>query len=263
MKFKNLFLACFLILLLPFTSKASVEVVGSLRHVHKGVAGEVYKGEIKIQNTGATDQEIKVYQTDLLYNYKDFTYYNTPVSQPRSNANWIKFSPKTAVVKAHSSMYLQYTVTIPNSDTLKGTYWSVLMVEGVSPIEPSQSGQVTINTVIRYAIQIVTDMKNQGEGRLVFMKPTLVKEGNDLYLAVDLENKGDHYIAPDVSIKLFDNEGNLVKELTAPRKGVFPTCSTRFRFNLKGIKSGQTYQAVIVAQGEGQDVFGLNYSLYF
>ena len=263
MKFNNFFLTCLLILLLPFSSKASIEVVGSLRHVHKGVAGDVYKGEIKIQNTGSTDQEIKVYQTDLLYNYKDFTYYNTPVSQKRSNANWIKFSPKTAVVKANSSIYVQYTVTIPHSDTLKGTYWSVLMVEGVSPIQPKQSGQVTINTVIRYAIQIVTELKDRGVGRLEFLKPTLVKEGDQLFLAVDLENTGDHYIAPDVTIKLFDNEGTLVKEISAPRKGIFPTCSTRFRFNLEGIKSGKTYQTVIVAQGEGQDVFGLNYSLYF
>lgn len=263
MKFKNFFLAGLLIFLLPFTSKASIEVVGSLRHVHKGVAGEVYTGEIKIQNTGSTDQEIKVYQTDLLYNYKDYTYYNTPVSQKRSNANWIKFSPKTAVVKANSTMYISYTVTIPKGDTIKGTYWSVLMVEGVSPIKPSQAGQVTINTVIRYAIQIVTELKDRGVGKLVFLKPTLVKEGSQLFLAVDLKNEGDHYIAPDMTIKLFDTDGNLVKELTAPRKGIFPSCSTRFRFNLKGIKSGQTYQTVIVAQGEGQDVFGLNYTLYF
>lgn len=262
MKFKGIFLACFLSVLLPFTSRASIEVVGSLRHVHKGVAGEVYKGEIKVQNTGATDQEIKVYQTDLLYNYKDYTYYNTPVSQKRSNAKWIKFSPKTTVVKAHTSIYIQYTVTIPKSDTLKGTYWSVIMVEGVTPIVPNQKG-VTINTVIRYAIQVVTDMKNKGVGKLTFLKPTMVKEGKQLFLAIDLENKGQHFIAPDLTIKIFDRDGNMVKELTAPRKGIFPTCSTRFRFNLEGLKSGQTYQTVIVAQGEGQDVFGLNYKLYF
>lgn len=263
MKFKGLFLACFLSILFPLTSKASIEVVGSLRHVHKSTAaGEVYKGEIKVQNTGATDQEIKVYQTDLLYNYKDYTYYNTPVSQKRSNANWIKFSPKTAVVKAHSSIFIQYTVTVPKGDTLKGTYWSVIMVEGVNPIVPSQKG-ITVNTVVRYAVQVVTEMKNKGVGKLVFLKPTLVKEGDQLFLAVDLENKGDHYIAPDLSMKVFDNDGNMVKELTAPRKGIFPFCSTRFRFNLKGIKSGHTYHTVIVAQGEGKDVFGLNYTLYF
>jgi hypothetical protein len=160
-------------------------------------------------------------------------------------------------------MYLQYTVTIPHNQKLDGTYWSVLMIEGVAPIKPSQAGQVTINTVIRYAVQIVTELKNKGVGKLTFMKPTLVKEGNQLFLAVDMNNTGDHYIAPDMTMKLFNESGSLVKELTAPRRGVFPNCSTRFRINLEGVKSGKTYQAVIVAQGKGQDVFGLNYTLYF
>lgn len=262
MKIHKILMICLLAIIMPIQMMAAIEVVGSLRHVHKSVAGDVYKGEIKIQNTGANDQEIKVYQTDLLYNFKGFTYYNTPVSQERSNANWIKFSPKTAVVKANSSMFIQYTVTVPKGDTLKGTYWSVIMVEGVTPPVPSQKG-MTINTVVRYAVQIVTEMKNKGTGKLVFLKPSLVKEGDQLFLAVDLENKGDRYIAPDLSIKLFDQAGNLVKELTADRKGIFPACSSRFRFNLKDIKSNQTYQTVIVAQGNGQDVFGLNYQLYF
>jgi len=263
MKCNKLLIICLLAIMLPFTSKASIEVVGSLRQVHKGMAGDTYKGEIKIQNTGATDQEIKAYQTDLMYDYKEFTYYDAPGSQKRSNAKWIKFGPKTAVVKAHTSIFLQYTVTIPHDNSLKGTYWSILMVEGVTPIKPSQAGQVTINTVVRYAIQVVTNLKDQGTGKLTFLKPTLVKEGNKLYLAVDMQNKGDHYIAPDMVMKLFNGSGSLVKEITAPRKGIFPNCSTRFRLNLDGIKSGRTYQTVIVAQGKGKDVFGLNYPLYF
>ncbi|MBN2639635.1 MAG: Fn3-like domain-containing protein [Bacteroidales bacterium] len=263
MKRNKILFLCLMAVLLPFTSMASIEVVGSLRQVHKASSGDIYKGEIKIQNTGNTDQEIKVYQTDLQYDYKDFTYYNAPGSQKRSNAKWIEFGPKTAVVRANSSIYIQYTVTVPHNDSLKGTYWSVLMVEGVAPIKPSQAGQVTINTVIRYAIQIVTDIKDKGVGKLTFMKPTLVREGDQLYLAIDLENTGDHFIAPDLSMKLFNQSGSLVKELEAPRRGIFPGCSTRFRINLDGVPSGKTYQSVIVAQGSGQDVFGLNYTLYF
>lgn len=263
MKFKKLFIVSLLAIMLPFSLHASIEVVGSLRQVHKGVAGDTYKGEIKIQNTGATDQEIKAYQTDLSYNYKDFTYYDAAGSQKRSNAKWIQFGPKTTIVKANSSIYLQYTVTIPHSDTLKGTYWSVIMVEGVAPIKPSQAGQVTINTVIRYAIQVVTELKDKGVGKLTFMKPTLIREGKKQYLAIDMKNTGDHFIAPDLTMKLFNKSGSLVKELTAPRKGIFPGCSTRFRIDLDGVKSGEDYPSVIVAQGTGQDVFGLNYTLYF
>jgi len=259
----QLFFAFFLITLIPLVSVASIEVVGSLRHINKGEKGDVYKGEIKIQNSGNTDQEVKIYQTDLLYNYEDFTYYNDPVSHDRSNANWIQFSPKTTIVAGNSTMYIQYEVTIPQNDTIIGTYWSVLMVEGVNPIDPAQEGQFNINTVTRYAIQIVTEITNTGKGKLEFLEPSLIKEGDHLFLAVDIINTGDHYIVPDVSMELFNDAGESVKVIMAAKKGLFPATSARYRFDLEGIESEKTYHTVIVAAGEGDDVFGLEYTLFF
>ena len=263
MKPIKLFFVLFLVALFPFLSSASIEVVGSLRHINKGVQGDVYKGEIKIQNSGEIDQEVKIYQTDLLYNFEDFTFYNDPVSHNRSNANWIEYSPKTTIVKANTDMYIQYEVTIPEGDTILGTYWSVLMIEGVTPIDPAQEGEFNINTVTRYAIQLVTEIEDNGEGKLEFQDPILISEGDLLFLAVDIVNSGDHYIVPDVSIELFDESGQSVKVILAPKKGLFPTTSARYRFNLEGIEGEKTYQTVIVAAGEDEDVFGLEYTLYF
>lgn len=249
--------------LFSITSFASIEVIGSLRHINKVAQGDVYKGEIKIQNSGDNDQEVKIYQTDLLYDFMDFTYYNDPVSHKRSSANWIKFSPKTTIVKGNSTTYIQYEVTVPKNDSIIGTFWSVLMVEGVNPIDPAEEGQFNINTVTRYAIQIVTEIENGGSGKLEFLDPTLVREGDQLFLAVDIINTGDHYIVPEVSMELFDESGESVNVLLAPKKGLFPTTSTRYRFNLEGFESEKTYQTVIVAAGDGDDVFGLEYTLFF
>lgn len=259
----KLFFALFLIAFLPSLSFASIEVVGSLRHINKGIKGDVYKGEIKIQNSGETDQEVRIYQTDLLYNYEDFTFYDEPVTHSRSNANWIQYSPKTTIVAGNSTVYIQYEVTIPSSDTINGTYWSVLMVEGVIPIDPAQEGQFNINTVTRYAIQIITEIEDTGIGNLKFLDPSLIEEGDHLFLAIDIINTGDHYIVPDVSMELFDETGESIKVLMAAKKGLFPGTSSRYRFDLEGIASEKTYQTVIVAAGDGEDVFGLEYTLYF
>lgn len=263
MKTIKLSITFLLIGLLPLFSNASIEVVGSLRHINKVALGDVYKGEIKIQNSGDVEQEVRIYQTDLLYNYEDFTYYNDPVSHDRSNANWIQFSPKTTIVAGNSTMYIQYEVTIPQSDTILGTYWSVLMVEGVNPIDPAKEGEFNINTVTRYAIQIVTEIEDMGEGKLEFLEPILIREGDHLFLAIDIVNIGEHYIVPDVSIELFDESGESVKVILAAKKGLFPTTSARYRFDLEGIEEEKTYQTVIIADGEGEDVFGLEYTLYF
>jgi len=263
MKTTKLFLTFLLISIFPLISIASIEVVGSLRHVHKGMRGDVYKGEIKINNSGDTDQEVKIYQTDLLYNYEDFTFYDEPVTHSRSNATWIKFSPKTVIVKANETIYVQYEVTIPNSDTITGTFWSVLMVEGVIPIDPHQPGQLNISTVTRYAIQMVTEIEEQGVGKLEFMDPSLLTEDDKLFLVVDIVNTGEHYIAPEVSIELFNEAGESVKLIKAPKKGLYPTTSARFKFDLKGIESGKTYETLIIATGQDEDAFDLEYTLHF
>jgi len=263
MKIYRLFLFVSLFTFLSLNSNASVEVLGSLKHLHNGKPGDVIKGEIRIQNNDNTDQEVKVYQTDLLYNFQENTFYDEPGSNKRSNTSWIQFSPKSLILKAKEVRVIQYEITLPNVSTLKGTYWSVLMVEGVVPIDPNQKGDLSIRTVTRYAIQVVTEIADKGLGSLKFLAPTLVKEGDKLFLAVDIENNGEHYIAPDVSIELFDEKGTSIKVIPALKKGLYPTTSTRFRLDLEGIPSGKTYQAMIVAAGQESDVFGLEYTLFF
>lgn len=261
-KFRTLL---FLFVFYTVSATAAVEVVGSLKHVQSAKPGDVVKGEIKIQNNDLTDQEIRVYQTDLLYNLQENTFYDEPGGNKRTNANWIQYSPKTVILKSKESRNIEYEITVPKNDSLKGTYWSVLMVEGVAPIDPTAKGDLNIRTVTRYAVQIVTEMANKGTGDLKFLEPTLIndKENKKLYLAVDLVNAGDHYIAPEVSIELYDEAGNSVKTITAPKKGLYPTTSTRFKLDLEGLPSKKTYTAMIVAAGLDNDVFGLEYTLYF
>jgi len=254
----------FLLLILPFSANASVEVLGSLKHILVAKPGDVIKGEIKIQNNESTDQEVRVYQTDLLYNLKEQTYYDEPGSNKRTNTLWIQYSPKSVILKAKETRNIEYEITVPKDESLIGTYWSVMMVEGVTPIDPTQKGDLNIRTVTRYAVQLVTEMANKGKGSLKFMEPTLIKGENDkLYLAIDLENNGEHYISPEVTMELFDETGASVKTITASKKGLYPTTSTRFKLDLEGLPSKKTYSAMIVAAGLENDVFGLEYTLYF
>lgn len=256
-------LAYIILSLIPILSVASIEVLGSLKHVHNGSPGDTLRGEIKLHNSEGTDQEVRIYQTDLLYNYEDYTFYDEPVTHARSNAKWINYSPKTVIVKANESRFIQYEIIIPQKDSLDGTFWSVLMVEGVNPIDPEQTGELNINTVTRYAIQMVSEINNKGLGELTFLNPTLIKEGKNLFLAVDIVNTGHHYIAPEVSIELFNESGQSVKKITASKKGLYPKTSARFRLNLEGIASKTTYQSLIIADGKNEDVFGIEYVLYF
>jgi len=253
-----------LFLIIPLGAFASVEVIGSLKQVYTSNPGDIIKGQILIQNNDETPQEVKIYQTDFLFNYQDNTYYNDLGANPRSNAGWLEYSPKTVVLKSKEARNIDYEITVPKKDSINGTYWSIIMVEGVTPINPDQKGDISIRTVTRYAVQIVNELSNKGKGSLKFAEPTLVKgDEKKLYLAVDLTNDGDHYIAPEVNIELYDENGTLVKTITAPKRGIYPTTSVRFKLDLEGLPSKKTYTAMIVAAGADNDVFGLEYTLYF
>ena len=242
-------------------------MIGSLKYSFVCSPGQTVSGQIRIQNSEDKDQEVRIYQTDYMYNFQDQTFYDEPGTangNKRSNAAWVDYSPKTVVLKAKESTNVDFQIKVPANDSIKGTYWSIIMVEGVSPIDPNQTGQLNIRTVTRYAVQLVNEVTKRGEGKLTFMPPTLVKgDDKSLFLAVDMLNEGDRFISPELSMELFDEEGNLAKKLTLERKGLYPKTSARFRFNLEGIPSKKTYTAMIVAAGQDDDVFGLEYTLFF
>ena len=248
--------------LFPFCANAGFEVVGSLINKYSAQKGETYSAKIKIHNTGDKEQEIRVYQRDYLFNYTGASFYNEPGTHKRSNAAWIQYSPKTIILKGKEMQDVLFEVTVPQNDTLEGTYWSVLMVEGVSQLKPSTKGQLNINTSIRYAIQIITNIGQTGTGALEFQKPGIVTEDDKTFFDVVLLNTGERLISPEVSMELFDaTSGESVKVIKVPKNGMYPTTSTKCRFPLEGIPTRKTYLAIIVADGTGNDVFGLEYTL--
>ncbi|MEI7523344.1 MAG: hypothetical protein WCJ95_03395 [Mariniphaga sp.] len=247
---------------LPLFSEAGFVVLGSMNYKYIAQKGETYTAIVKIHNTGAKDQEVKMYLRDYLYNYEGDSFYNDPGTNKRSNANWIQYSPKTLLLKGNETQNAQFQVTVPVSDTLVGTYWSILMVEGVNSPDPNSKSQFTIRESIRYAIQIVTNIGKTGTGELKFQNPGIVREGGKPYFDFIMVNTGERLISPDVSMELFDmTTGVSVKMLKAAKNGMYPTTSTKWRFPLEGLPTRKTYKAVIIADGSGEDVFGLEYTI--
>lgn len=262
MPFQKILLVLILAGLTFISANAGIEVLGSTLLKYTAQKGETYSTVIKIHNTGAKDQEVRIYQTDYLFNYKGSSFYDEPGSQKRSNAPWIQYSPKTIVLKGNETQNIQIEVAVPQNDSLRGTYWSLLMVEGVRPPNPNANGQLNINESVRYAVQIITNIGNTGTGQLEFQNPGVVAEGDKQFFDFVLFNTGERLISPDVSMELFDTAtGESVKVLKAPKNGMYPATSTKWRFSLEGIPTKKTYKAVIIADGSGDNVFGMEYTL--
>ena len=70
-------------------------------------------------------------------------------------------------VPANGTVQVNYTVAVPDDENLSGTYWSVMMVEGIPAGSPESSNPddsaknvgVGIRQVFRYGIQLVPRRK--------------------------------------------------------------------------------------------------------
>lgn len=253
------------LILAPLASHAAVIVTGSLTHEFEVTPGGSYEGTIDVQNPGTEPQEVKVYQTDYSFSADGKVLYGDPGGLPRSNAKWLTVSPRQVTIPPQQTVSVRFTVQVPNDATMKGTYWSVVMVEPVaaSP-ESGDSGPkntgMGISQVLRYAVQIVTHVGASGSRQLTFSRIQLTAENDKKYLLVDTENTGERWLRGKMWVDLYDSTGAHVGKLEGGMQRMYPGTSVRFTVELVGIEQA-TYKALIVVDCGGDDVFGANVNL--
>lgn len=242
-------------------ASANIVVVNGLTHEHKASAGETYRGTIEVQNNSDEDQYVKIYQRDYLFYHTGEVLYKDAGSIARSNAKWITLSNNYTKLAAGQKLAIQYEVSVPKSDSLIGSYWSLVMVEGVNDIDTNSiTGGVSIQSVMRYAIQIITNINETGLRQLEFVNVELLIEDSIRFLQVDIKNTGERFMSPELKLELFDSTGYSVGIFEAVKRKVYPGTSTRSRVIIGKIPPG-LYQALLIADNGDEDVFGINLSL--
>lgn len=269
---KHLPLLTAVLLLSPLCLQAQVSVIGELSRDKEAKPGDHYEGVITIRNDTNEPQEAKVYQTDYMF-YRDGTNnYADPGTMPRSNAKWITFSPSHLVVPPQATVVINYAVTVPQDTPerkLVGSYWSMLMVEGIQkgsaestlPVDTKKT-QMGIRQTVRYGIQIATHIAGTGTIKVDFLDAKLISKDGKRYLQVDLENSGDLWMRPDVYVELFDATGASKGKFPGARFRMYPGTSVRQMIELNKELQG-TYKALVVVDAGGDNVYAADYTLKF
>lgn len=258
-------ISCFLILLfslqtlITFNASGSIVILNGLTHENTAQPGESYRAEIEIQNVAEAEKSVRIYLRDYWYNYKGESRHDDPGSMGRSNSNWISIPSDLVNLAPQEKRTISIEIKVPNQDSLLGTYWSVLMVEGVVPPDTSRSEGVSITTALRYAIQMITNIGNTGTSSLNFAGLQLAKEEEISIVQVVLENTGQRLLKPAMSIELFDGNGNSAGTLYADPRKTLPGTSILVSIRLEGVKPG-VYSGVLVADCGGDSIFGTNVS---
>lgn len=252
---------------------AQISVVGELSNDKDARPGEKYEGAVSVRNDSNEPQEVKVYQTDYMFFRDGTNTYGEPGTVPRSNAKWITFSPSFVTVPPLSTVTISYSVDVPQDTPamkLVGSYWSMLMVEGIAKGSAESAAQqdpkktqMGIRQTIRYGIQIATHIAETGTKKINFVDAKLIPdEKGKRYLQVDLENTGELWIRPEVYVELFDDQGASKGKFSGVRYRMYPGTSVRQMIDLTSAAAG-SYKALVVVDAGGEDVYGAEYTLKF
>jgi hypothetical protein len=256
---KSLLLFGILSVLIPLKSHANIIVLNGLTHENQAHPGESYRGTIQIQNASDKIRNVRIYQRDYWFSYNGESKHDPAGTLERSNAEWISFNPELVELGPNETSTVNFEVKVPG-EPLSGTYWSVIMVEGIVPPDTTGfSSGVTINTAIRYAVQIVTNIGETGTSDIQFLGMELGRQEETTLLHVALENTGERMLRPELALELFDETGNSLGTVIANKVKTFPGTSVMITLQLEGIKPGN-YNGVLVADCDDDHVFGTNVS---
>ena len=259
---------CILLLSFMLTdfSFAGVSVLGGLTQENSLRPGEKFEGEITLQNTGEDSWLVEIYKKDYLFYANGANIYGEPGSADRSNATWLSVSPNRLTIPPNGKASVFYRIQVPENPDLSGTYWSMVMIEPASKTgqqnlqDKDGKVKVGVKTVVRYGIQIVTNIGDSGSRRISFVDKKIIKSDQKKILQLDLENVGDRWLSPVVWVELYDGYGNKIGRFESAKKRIYPECSVRHQVDLSQVPQGN-YKALVVVDNGDEHVFGAQYDL--
>ncbi len=248
----------------PVRAGAQIAVVGSTVEEHTAAPGQSYEGTILIRNLTATPQPVRIYKSDYLFYADGTSHFDDAGTTPRSNANWVKPSASSVVVPPSGELTVGYTISVPANDSLTGTYWSAIMVEGAPTAPPPAAAkQVGIGAVVRYAVQLATHLPKTGSRKVAFLnQATSTDSLGQRVMEMDVQNLGERAYRPNLWVELYDATGILRGRREQQRGLLYPGTSLKQRFVFDVLPAG-TYKAVVFADSGDDAVSAAQYKLVY
>lgn len=244
-------------------TQGNIIVLNGLTHSFKTEKSKIYSGKIELQNTGNTQKSVKLFLQDLSYNYDGSILYSEPNNSQYSNANWIKLSTNLVNIKPKEKAEVIFEISVPHDVELQGTYWSTIIAEPVEDLNPSTSSGVRVTSVVRYAVQILTDYQTDNlTSEIKFEKIELVKDSSSNILKVALSNQGRIYCKSTASIEIYNSiTGEKINKFFSQDLGLLPGNSKTFSIIIPSSVPSGKYKAVLFATDTNDNTFAMNVEL--
>ena len=252
------------LLAVPLQAGAQIAVVGNAVDEHEAGPGQRYVSSITVRNLTAEPQPVRIYQTDYRFSADGTSNFDSAGTVARSNAAWIRPSASSVTIPPMADVVLSYAVTVPAIDSLRGTYWSTIMVEGQPRLPPqARRGQIGLGAVFRYAVQVATHLPTAGTRKVRLTRQGFLTDSTGArVLDVVVENTGERAYRPNLWVELYDGRGTLRKRIEQQRGLLYPGTSVKQRFSFGALPAG-VYKALVFADTGDDTVSAAQYKLTF
>lgn len=252
-------------------SQAYVSVVGSLDRHFELQAGQTVTTEIMVHNPGTQARHVRAYVKDF-DPQPEGAGFVAAASHPRSNADWLQLMPHQQRIEAGQWGKVTVSVTLPDTWTAKGSFWSVVMIEADGSAEDlsqlalqsTEAFTLGIQHVLRTAVRVTTTHPNPEPepAALAFVERQLIQHAEGAHLRLRLRNQGQTALRLQLHAELFDGEGQALARLEPDlsQLNLLPEAEAERRFRLAALPAGD-YVMLVIADGGGEQLFGARYQL--
>lgn len=240
---------------------ANVIVVNGLTHSYAGVSGQSFQGEVVLVNPTELEQRVLFSLSEAVYDCTTGRTFKEDYVHKNSSSNWFNGSSLDKVLAPKEKYIFKYSITIPNDAMLKGSYWTTLMINVDKPIREESANGIGLNTKMRYAIRLLTDVNVKEVVEIDFsnIELKLNTQNRTRELAVKILNETVFIENVKLVLEVYDANGNKILETETKRLAVFPEVCRDFIVDVSGLPNGN-YQCIILANSR-EEFVGTNIDL--
>ncbi len=249
-----------LILSKSLLASSAIVILNGLTHTHTIVGGQKITGKIQIRNESNKPARVLVYKQDLISKCGMGNNYVDSASLPYSLSPFLKTAVDEKLLAGNEEYVLYYNIEVPTATLKDGSYWSLLMVEAADPVKEQQPNGMNINSVVRYAVQIIGDYGQVDSPKLTFEDIKITNANDSLkVLNMRIKNDGLYTTSTKVILELYNPSGEKVKVIEAIRRRIYPASCGEFEIALNQLPKGK-YDGILIADNS-KDLFGANVSI--
>lgn len=250
-------------LLFAFTAELQSLQVSGLTYLNTFKPGESAQVRISLISDRDTPEMVDFKLCDYWCNSDGQHFFEENGKQLRSNAQWIKLGSHREIVNPKETRDFYFTINVPQDNTLKGSYWSVLLIEpsdALQTLNDSENG-FQLHVKIRYAFHIVSNV-GQGTPTLKILNKGIREINGKNYFVAGVANTGDWFLNPKMTVKLLDKKGKLEKSIETQTDRLYPGSSVCYQADADGISEGKYTAFLLLDNGDGR-LFGDTFEIAY